>query len=268
MDNGNKKRGRPPKVKDYNSSFAKQLRKLCEGRTQQEIADGAGITRQNLGKFLLGETKPDVDTLEKLANFFNISTDYLLGRTDILTPDNKQKFVCDYTGLHEQAITRICTMKNYCMDYDGTQVSGTAAFEALNEYLRSFASEEVSVYIAKMKEINEDYLILCLIQRIHKDDRHKCSGNIPIDMACFDHKKLSNDIKEKSEKCDMGYFRASKAYENFLTQYHCNTIGYYDIKDIYKRLYDTFGYTKEQVDEKVKTVWEEYDKRGYKQWQQ
>ena len=69
MDSGNKKRGRPPKAKDYNSPLAKRLRELCEGRTQQEIAEGAGVTRQNLGKFLSGETKPDVDTLEKLATF-------------------------------------------------------------------------------------------------------------------------------------------------------------------------------------------------------
>ena len=66
----------------------------------------------------------------------------------------------------------------------------------------------------------------------------------------------------------MSYFRTSKIYEEFLEQYHCNNIGEYcDIKEIYKMLYDTFGYTKEQVDEKVKTIWKEYDKVGYKQWQ-
>ena len=126
MDNGNKKRGRPPKAKDYNSPLAKRLRELCEGRTQQEIADGAGITRQNLGKFLSGETKPDVDTLEKLATFFKVSTDYLLGRTNVKPVDPSLDATVEYIGLSEKAIENIkqinysdCT---YCIPaYDQTE---------------------------------------------------------------------------------------------------------------------------------------------------
>lgn len=80
-------------------------------------------------------------------------------------------------------------MKNFCINYDGMQVSGTNAFEALNEYLSSFVSEVVSTYIAKMKEISEDYLLHCLIQCIYKVDRHRydVKGEIPLNMACFDH---------------------------------------------------------------------------------
>ena len=248
--------------KRINSLLAKQ------DKTQKALADELGVKPNIISYFCKGERTPNTEQLVKIARFFNVSADYLLGIGKDFTTDDELKFICNYTGLSQQAIIRISNMKNYCMDYDGTQVNGNDAFEALNDYLSGFASEAVSVYIAKMKEINEDYLILCLIQCIHKDDRHKCNNNIPIDMACFDHKKLSNDIKEKSEKCDMGYFRASRAYESFLKQYQCNTISYYDIKDIYERLYNTFGYTKEQVDEKVKTIWKEYDKVGYKQWQQ
>ena len=250
--------------KRINSLLAKQ------DKTQKALADELGVKPNIISYFCKGERTPNTEQLVKIARFFNVSADYLLGIGKDFTTDDELKFICNYTGLSQQAIIRISNMKNYCMDYDGTQVSGNDAFEALNDYLSGFASEAVSVYIAKMKEINEDYLILCLIQCIYKDDRHKYdeSGEIPLNMACFDHKKLSNDIKEKSEKCDMGYFRASRAYESFLKQYHCNTISYYDIKDIYERLYNTFGYTKEQVDEKVKTIWKEYDKVGYKQWQQ
>lgn len=210
-----------------------------------------------------------IETLYNLAEFYNVSVDYILGISDNFTTDDELNFVCNYTGLNEKAVIRISVMKNYCMDYDGMRVSGNDAFEVLNDYLSAFVSEAVSIYIAKMKEINEDYLLHCLIQRIYENDRPKYneSGEISLDMACFDYKKLSNDIKEKSEKCDMSYFRASRAYESFLKQYHCNTVSYYDIKDIYEKLYETFGYTKEQVDEKVKKIWKEYDKEGYKQWQ-
>ncbi len=111
MDNCNKKRGRPAKEKNYNSPFAVRLREICNGRTQQEIADGAGITRQNLGRFLLGETKPDTDTLEKLAKYFNVSTDYMLGLTDNKTTDTDLRAVCEYTGLSEKAAENLHNYK-------------------------------------------------------------------------------------------------------------------------------------------------------------
>lgn len=241
-----------------------------KGLSQTELANKLNCNKQLISKLESGERSLSMTMLKAYADFFSVSTDYLLGLTDTKTRDIKLKAVCDYTGLDEKAITRISVMKNYCMDFDGTQISGTDAFEALNEYLISVVSEVVSAYVAKMKEINEDYLLHCLIQRIYKSDVNKCSesGKMPIGMACFDHKKLSDDIKKKSEKCDMSYFRASKAYERFLKQYHCDDIGeYYNIKDIYERLHDTFGRTKEQVNEKVKEIWKEYDKEGYKQWQ-
>lgn len=242
---------------------------LAEQRkTQKALADELGVKPNVISYFCKGERTPNTEQIVKIAKYFNVSADYLLGLSGNKALDEKLQFVCNYTGLHENAINRISDMKNYCMDYDGTQVRGIKAFEVLNEYLSGFISEKVSIYVAKMKEINEDYLLHCLIQRIYKDDRHKCGDKIPINVACFEHKKLSNDIKEKSEKCDMSYFRASKAYESFLKEYNCNSIGeYYEIKEIYERLHDTFGYTKEQVDEKVKEIWKEYDKAGYKQWQ-
>lgn len=250
--------------------FAERLGKLRtkQNLSQQQLSEETNINRETIAKYETVKRIPSYEHLTKFAKYFQVSTDYLLGISDNFTPDDKLQFVCNYTGLHENAINRISTMKNYCMNYDGTQINGTKAFEALNEYLISFASENVSVYIAKMKEINEDYLLHCLIQCIYKDDRHKCGDKIPIKMACFEHQKLSNDIKEKSEKCDMSYFRASKAYENFLKEYNCNNIGeYYEIKDIYERLHDTFGYTKEQIDKKIKDLWKKYDSKEYKQWQ-
>lgn len=156
MESGNKKRGRPPKTKDYNSLFAKRLRELCEGRTQQEIADGAGITRQNLGKFLLGETKPDVDTLEKLANFFNVSTDYLLGRTDARRINPSLEAAHEYTGLSIKAVKTLNEIDNFLLHYlkpeeiknrhhIGEMLSLIS--EAIeNEFFFKFASDTICLY--------------------------------------------------------------------------------------------------------------------------
>ncbi|MCY9754001.1 helix-turn-helix transcriptional regulator [Paenibacillus alvei] len=55
-------------------------------KTQAEMASLLGITRQAYGYYEKGEREPDNESLNKLADFFGVTTDYLLGRTDIPTP--------------------------------------------------------------------------------------------------------------------------------------------------------------------------------------
>lgn len=50
--------------------------------TQQQLADKIGITRASLSHYEKNRREPDYETLQKLADFFDVSTDYLLGRTD------------------------------------------------------------------------------------------------------------------------------------------------------------------------------------------
>ncbi len=59
----------------------KKLR-LQNGVTQKAIAEGIGVTSVSVQRFEYGTARPKLDTVIKLADFFNVSTDYLLGRSD------------------------------------------------------------------------------------------------------------------------------------------------------------------------------------------
>lgn len=63
--------------------FGKQLRLLRKEKnlTLRELEEQTGITYSALGKYERDERQPDFDTLEKLANYFDVSIDWLLGRT-------------------------------------------------------------------------------------------------------------------------------------------------------------------------------------------
>lgn len=63
--------------------FAKRLKKLREeyGLYQKELADKIGVKRGTVAAWEAGRL-PERSALEKLANFFGTSVDYLLGRTD------------------------------------------------------------------------------------------------------------------------------------------------------------------------------------------
>lgn len=63
----------------------KELRKL-KRKTQQDVADYLGITRPAYTAYEQGNRNPDYDLLDKLASYFNVSTDYLLGREDKKNP--------------------------------------------------------------------------------------------------------------------------------------------------------------------------------------
>lgn len=60
-----------------------RLKKLRGNRSQQEIADKIGISRARLSHYETGRSEPDSDTLKKLAEFYQVTTDFLIsGRTD------------------------------------------------------------------------------------------------------------------------------------------------------------------------------------------
>ena len=64
----------------------KQLR-TERGLLQKDIANTIGISLRAYQYYERGERTPDIETLEKLADYFQVSTDYLLGRTEKPTLD-------------------------------------------------------------------------------------------------------------------------------------------------------------------------------------
>jgi len=63
----------------------KNLKKLREerGDSQKKLADAVGTSQQSLCRYENGETEPDIHTMSLLADYFETSIDYLVGRTDI-----------------------------------------------------------------------------------------------------------------------------------------------------------------------------------------
>lgn len=66
------------------SKFSKRLIELrnAEGLTQTELARRLDISRSTLGMYELDRRRPDIETLERLADYFNVDMDYLLGNTN------------------------------------------------------------------------------------------------------------------------------------------------------------------------------------------
>lgn len=67
--------------------FAKRLKQLRteQGLTQVEFARLFEISKGTIAMWETAQRSPDLDTTSKLADFFEVTTDFLLGKSDSKT---------------------------------------------------------------------------------------------------------------------------------------------------------------------------------------
>lgn len=69
---------------EYTGGFPWRLKSLRKDKklTQEQLGEKVNVSKVSISGYEKGTRNPDVDTLQKLADFFDVSTDFLLGRTD------------------------------------------------------------------------------------------------------------------------------------------------------------------------------------------
>lgn len=66
--------------------------------TKREVAKDFNVSESTYGKWELGQRKPDLDTIARIAEYYDVSIDYLLGKTDDPTPPStKEASIADAT---------------------------------------------------------------------------------------------------------------------------------------------------------------------------
>ena len=66
-------------------NFGKKLRLLrkLKGYTQEQLAEILNTTRSCISNYELGNRQPDNETVSAVADFFDVSIDYLMGRSEV-----------------------------------------------------------------------------------------------------------------------------------------------------------------------------------------
>lgn len=67
--------------------FNEKLRLLIEEEnlTQKKVAGDLNIAPSTMGGYVQGSSEPDFETLKRIAEYFDVSIDYLLGSPEILS---------------------------------------------------------------------------------------------------------------------------------------------------------------------------------------
>ena len=109
--------------------------RLCELQGKKTIAAFAaflGLSRPTVNFYLNGDRVPDALTLRQIAERCNVSSDWLLGLSDVKDPDGTLQQVCRYTGLNAQS-------------RGVTKTGGTAAVFRMTNTIRSSSLMNFSV---------------------------------------------------------------------------------------------------------------------------
>ncbi|WP_034438079.1 helix-turn-helix domain-containing protein [Clostridium ihumii] len=126
-------------------SFGKRLKKLRLNLklTQEQLGKVFSVTNVGIAKWESNDRFPDKDTLVKIADYFNVSIDYLLCRTD--NPNAKI-----YTG-----------------DLNGDKVE----IEVNKDYPHELTPDEVKELIDNLNEVGFD--VDKLIEKVKNKDNKK-----------------------------------------------------------------------------------------------
>lgn len=89
-----------------------------EGINREMFAKKIGVTYAALSKYETGSRAPDYDTLIKIADYFNVTTDYLLGRNEIKNkPQKENLFPLDQLGITQQDFENLSTYQQEVLEW-------------------------------------------------------------------------------------------------------------------------------------------------------
>lgn len=87
-------------------NFAEILKEEREkiSLSQTDLGKKLNCSRYRVADLERGKITPTIEDIKFLCSFFGISSDYLLGISDVRTAETDIKAICEYTGLTERAV--------------------------------------------------------------------------------------------------------------------------------------------------------------------
>lgn len=142
------------------SSFAVNLLELIDEKdvSFDDLQEETGISKGSLSAYKRGETVPSALVINKLADYFAVSADYLLGRTTVKKPNFDHVEIEKTLGLSEKAIERLIEIRRFCFEIEDFEIINVINEILINPKSKYFFSV-VGDYIYPKKYIDKIELI-------------------------------------------------------------------------------------------------------------
>ncbi len=170
--------------------FRERLKELRGNSRLQDVAKDIGISRASLGYYENGDRKPDIEILLKLADYYHVSCDYLLGISDVKSTDSTVQGIVSKTGLSERVINKLCYYNERMKSYT----------DSLNILLKSPNFESALHHIPKYMEEVQIVEILQNQRRSRRDEIFSAEPDCVLDDGRAVYNWPYNDDLDKNYK--------------------------------------------------------------------
>lgn len=128
------------------AKFEERLKalRIAKGMSQMDLAKQLKISKSSINMYERGEREPGLETLESIADFFNVDLDYLLGKSD-------------YANRHEW-LSSIDGITNIIPFPEMRKIPLVGAIACGDPIL---AAENIEDYIDIPKHIKADFALTC-----------------------------------------------------------------------------------------------------------
>ena len=135
--------------------FSERLTQLREDRglKRQEVADALEISRASLEYYEKGQRKPDIEVAARIAKYYGVSTDYLVGvsAAQVTASENETlKTVCDYLGISEASAEQISYLTSIGYNTNMDAILSSEIIEILTTSLDDYDKKSIEKAIAYM----------------------------------------------------------------------------------------------------------------------
>ena len=133
--------------------FQKRINELVSDidLTKVDLAKQGNFDYRSLSNALVYGIVPTTTTLIKMANYFNVSIDYLLGRTNI------NNYVETSNSTFQERFEKLCEEKGVTLIFYRTPYRSTANELRKANYFAEYCKENNLIFFDLEKEIEYDY---------------------------------------------------------------------------------------------------------------
>lgn len=111
-------------VKVFDTEFARRLSMLVKNRNEaigkNKLAEELKVTKRTIELWEAQQSRPDIDRLKELADYFEVTVDYLVGKSDSVTPTLEDEIATEIYGLSVNSIKQLKKLQDseLCIDKD------------------------------------------------------------------------------------------------------------------------------------------------------
>ncbi len=249
--------------------LSERLSKLIEIKKDEDYrmsetkqAEEMNIPYQTFHKYVMATAECSAGNLVKIAQYYNVSTDYLLGLTDIQSNDNDIKNACEVTGLSENVINKIIQKRDWIIIdvKSGEEIPDEkiCSFEMLNKVLLLDEFYELINCLDTLEQLSDKYnhsLFAFSLKHItHFAKQLGINPNKLISSLVSFHSIINvEDLNSVYDSCDVYRYRVLKGIEQISNIFDCsNNYLYYDksqIIDLFKSSLFTDKYINEMLND-------------------